>query len=85
MEFVAKSKKVKVTISGSTYEMRCPTIGERDEFYEQLNSSDKKSMKLYAEWFEILGLPKEAFFKLDSDDFLDFIEFVMNPKKKELS
>jgi hypothetical protein len=83
MEFVAKKKIIKVTIDGQSYEMKCPSIGERQEFTEKLKESKaEEAIELYANWFSGLGLPKEALLSFDTDDFFDFLEFVTNPKKK---
>lgn len=84
MEFVAKKKTLKVSVDGASYEMRCPTIGERQEFFKLLNESKpENAVDLYGSWFESLGLPLEAFKKFDADDLIEFVEFVSNPKKKQ--
>lgn len=84
MEFVAKKKTLKVNIDGESYEMKCPTIGDREAFTEQLKSAKPEEVVgLYADWYQSLGLPREALYKFDADDFFDFIEFVTNPKKKQ--
>jgi hypothetical protein len=86
MEFVAKKKTLKVTIDGKSYDMRCPTIGERQEFLEKLKLvKPEEAVQAYAEWYEGLGLPREALYSFDADDFVDFLEFVSNPKKKPTS
>lgn len=85
MEFVAKRKKLKVSIDGVSYEMRCPTIGERDNFTEKLKDEKPEGViKAYAEWYEGLGLPKSALYSLDADDFFELIEFISTPKKKQM-
>ena len=86
MEFVAKKKTLKVTIEGKSYEMRCPSIGERQEFLEKLKAiKPEDAVSAYADWYQSLGLPKEALFSFDADDFFDFLEFVSNPKKKPMT
>lgn len=83
MEFVAKKKTLKVSIDGESYEMKCPTIGDRESFTEKLkNAKPEEVVQMYADWYESLGLPKEALYKFDADDFFEFIDFVTNPKKK---
>lgn len=85
MEFVAKRKKLKVSIDGVSYEMRCPTIGERDSFTERLKDEKPENViKAYAEWYDSLGLPKDALYSLDADDFFELIEFISTPKKKPM-
>lgn len=86
MEFVAKKKTLKVTLDGQSYEMRCPTIGERQAFTDKLKDcKPEEAVQIYANWFSELGLPKEVLFGFDADDFFDFLEFVTNPKKKSQS
>lgn len=84
MEFVAKKKMMKVTIEGQSYEMRCPCIGETDELTEKLEALEGKSkgaLSVYYNFFAGLGLPVEASKKMDTDDFMKFISFVLSPKK----
>lgn len=85
MEFVAKSKKIKVSIGEQSHEIKCPTLGQREELFTKLKENPEQALGFYAEWFESLGLPKSAFYSLDADDFGDLIEFIVNPKKKQLS
>lgn len=85
MEFIAKSKKLKVSINDKTYEINCPTLGQREELFGKVKDSPDKPLSFYSDWFESLGLPKDAFYNLDSDDFGDLIEFMVNPKKKQMS
>jgi hypothetical protein len=82
MEFVAKKKTLKISIDGVSHEMRCPTLGEREELVEKLKGNEDKAFQMYADWFETMGLPKSALYSMDADDFVEFIEFVTNPKKK---
>lgn len=87
MEFIAKNKKMKVTIEGQSYEMRSPSVGESEELSENLEKLEngKGATKVYYAFFESLGLPAEAQKKMDSDDFMDFISFVLKPKKKSVT
>jgi hypothetical protein len=86
MEFVAKKKTLKVTIGGVSHEMRCPTIGERQEFLERLKAvKPEDAISAYADWYSGLGLPREALYSFDADDFFEFLDFVSNPKKKPLN
>lgn len=83
-EFVVKSKKLRVTIEGVSHEMRCPTLGDGEIFQEKLEAAKpNEALGLYRDFFESLGLPKEVSSKMDLEDFLEFIQFVMVPKKKE--
>lgn len=79
-EFVANAKKVKVTINGTSYEMRCPRIGESEVLDEKINeASPKDHLKVYKDFFKSLGLPHEAFEQMDKQDFLEFVKFVFSP------
>ena len=84
MEFVAKSKKLTVKVAGESYEMRFPTIGQTEVLQEKINKGEPKdAIKVYKKFFEELGLPSEAIDQFDHDDFLNFVEFVLSPKKKD--
>lgn len=81
-EFVAKSKKIKVTINGTSYEMRCPTIQDNETLNKRLlEEKTENAFQVYIEFFESLDLPIEAIKQMDSDDFLEFITFILTPKK----
>ena len=83
MEFKSSKKKLKVTIDGQVYEMACPSVAQQEELNESLvGVSSGNVYRTYAAFFEKLGLPKDVSLKMDSDDFLDFINFVLSPKKK---
>jgi hypothetical protein len=83
MEFKASKKKLKVTIEGQAYEMACPSVLESEELNESLKSADPgKAYHIYADMFEKLGLPRAVMLSMDADDFLDFVTFVLSPKKK---
>ena len=82
-EWKAKAHKIKITgVSGEVYELRLPTIAENEMLVQELEiQGGAKAMSVYLDFFEKLGLPKEAAKQFDSDNFLDLITFVMNPKK----
>lgn len=84
-EFVSNPKKVKITINGTSYEMRCPKIGESEVLDEKLSAAEpKEHLAVYKDFFKQLGLPKEAFDEMDKQDFLDFIKFVFSPNDQGL-
>jgi len=83
MEFVAKKKMIKVNLSGEVYEMALPNMGQLEKLQdESKNSNEANVMMVYMNFFADLGLPIEAQKKMDVDDFFEFVNFVMNPKKK---
>lgn len=83
MEFIAKQKKLKVTVGGQSYEMRCPTIGESEELNHKIkDGKPEEALQTYKSMFSKLGLPETACDEFDTDDFMDFIAFVLSPKKK---
>jgi len=82
-EFVSKSKKVKITIAGTSHEMRCPNLGESEALEKDLKENGNANiMTTYKTFFGNLGLPIEAFDKMDTEDFLEFVKFVLNPKSE---
>lgn len=83
MEFKAKVKKLKITAAdGTVYEMRCPSIGDLESLQSEIETAQPKdAMKVYVKFFEGLGLPESASKQFDSEDFTEFITFVLNPKK----
>lgn len=82
MEFVAKKKTIKVTIADVSYDVRCPSVGEHKELQARLKAPGVDPVAVYEEFFAALGLPKEATNSMDHDTFLEFVEFVLAPKKK---
>lgn len=82
-EFVAKKKKVKVTIEGVSYEMRYPSVDEKDAFDEKSKIAEPgETINNYKAFFATLGLPEEVSGKMDADDFIEFIGFLFNPKSQ---
>ena len=82
-EFVSKTKKMRVTIDGSSYEMRCPSIAEAEELNESLKGLEGAEVtKAYLAFFGKLGLKQEVILQMDQDDFIEFIKFVLNPNYK---
>jgi hypothetical protein len=83
MEFVSKKKTVKVTIDDKSYQMSLPSMGQVDEIITKVSAVEtSQAGQAYMEFFSELGLPVEACKKMDSVDFIEFIGFVMSPKKK---
>jgi hypothetical protein len=82
-EWKAKAHKLKITVpSGESYDLRLPSIAENEYLVQELElQGPAKAMSVYLDFFEQLGLPKQVAKTLDSDNFLDLITFVMNPKK----
>lgn len=82
MEFVAKKKKLKVTIDEQSWEIGCPSIGQQEELSEKIKQAAPENvLSIYVEFFGNLGLPVEALKSLDSDEFYDLTKFVFSPKK----
>lgn len=83
MEFIAKKKRLKVTIDGQSWEIACPTIGQQDDLNERIKAASPEVVfKVYIEFFSKLGLPEEALKNLDTDEFFELTKFIFNPKKK---
>lgn len=84
MEFVHKSKKLKLTIAGKVYEMKCPTLGDRERFDEKLKlAKPAEATNMYLDFFAELGGPRDLIKEtFDGDDLIDFINFILYPKKK---
>jgi len=82
-EYVSKQKKIKLTVEGASYEMRSPVLGETEKLEADIKAADPSEViNVYKAFFKDLGLNEDAFKKLDYEDFLDFIGFVLNPKSK---
>lgn len=80
-EFVAKEKKIKVTVGGKSYEMSSPKVSDVQEINQKIKGNETNSLDVYAEFFDKLGLPKEVCLSMDAEDFISFCEFVLAPKK----
>lgn len=62
--------------------MKLPTMGENNKLQSDLENTEAKDVvSVYQKFFAGLGFPIEAQSEMDSQDFLKFIEFVLNPKK----
>lgn len=82
-EFVSKPKKFKVTIGNKEYQMRNPTLGEAEQFdLDRKEVGPENIMSAYKKFFAVLGLPEAACNQMDSDDFIEFIKFVMSPNSQ---
>jgi hypothetical protein len=82
MKFEAKKKSMEVTINGEAYKMAYPSMGDYEELQEAVKKADPmETMKVYFSFFEKLGLPIVAQKKMDTDDFMSFINFALTPKK----
>lgn len=83
MEFVSKRKKLKVTIDGEQFEMNMPNFGENEDMNQKIAEAEAKDVpKICKDFFEMLGLPKEAQRKLDAADFEKLYTFVVTGGKK---
>lgn len=81
-EFVSKTKLIKVTVNGASYEMRSPTIGESEALENDLKNAEPSDVfSVYRKHFAAFGLPEDVTKNFDYEDFLEFITFVLNPKK----
>lgn len=84
MEFIAKKKKVRVTIGDENAEMCFPSIGILEDFYESISKAEpRQAGKTYIDFLASLGLPETLSKKMDYDDLLDLIKFITVPKKKD--
>jgi hypothetical protein len=85
MEFKAKKKTMKVTVlDGTSYDVAVPSVGQIETLNDKLQAAgDAKAIGVYREFFAELGLPDAASKSFDYDDFLDFVKFVMSPKKEK--
>jgi hypothetical protein len=84
LEFVAKKKKVKVTIEGSASEMVVPSIGQLEVFYDQINKAEPKdAIGIYIKFLVSLGLDEKSCKELDFDSMIELVKFVTAPKKKD--
>lgn len=85
MEFVAKKRKLKITIEGQTWEMNAPSIGEQQELDDKIKAAPPSDgLKIYLEFFEKKGIAQETLKGLDLDDFLDLTKFIFAPKKNSM-
>ena len=82
MEFVAKKKKLKVTIDEQSWEIGCPSIGQQEDLQEKIKQAAAENvLSVYVEFFGTLGLPVDALKSLDADEFYELTKFVFSPKK----
>lgn len=83
MEFVSKKYKLKVTINDKVYEINSPTVGETEDLQAQREGkSFKEQGELTIKFIEKLGIPVEAQREIANTDYKDFIEFILDHKKK---
>lgn len=84
MEFVASPRMIDVTIDDQPYKMRSPTISDRKKFSEAFKKieDDEKALDFFTQWFEELGLPRDASEKMDLTTFKKFVRFIVDPEKK---
>jgi hypothetical protein len=80
-EFSVITKKLVLNIEGKSYSFRCPSIGESESLSEEMAARPGESVKIYKAFFVNLGLPGEAFDKLPSADFVDFVKYVLAPNE----
>ena len=86
MEFIAKKKKLKITIDGQSWEIACPSIGQQEEINEKIKSAPAENVfAVYSEFFSGLGLPMDAIKTLDTDEFLEMTKFIFSPKKNSIA
>jgi len=85
MEFKVDSKpKLKVTIYGTSYELRTMSVQEIENYLELAESGDKKSGYLAAQKvLSDLGLPMEVIKGMDAEHFNQLLEYVMGGSKKK--
>lgn len=82
-EFVAKRKKLRVTIEGESVEITAPSMAESEQLEEKLvGLKPAEVFKLYKEFFIQLGIPDNMLKQLDVDDYVELTKFIMAPKKK---
>lgn len=80
-EFVSKPKTLKLTIDGVSHEMRCPKVWETEKLEAALKEGgDAGAVSVYENFFKELGLAPDVVRNMDSEDYVEFIKFVLNPK-----
>lgn len=77
--------KLRLEVDGAIHEFRRPSVGELEDLEQEiaLDGASSKYVQIYRGFFEKLGLKSEVVKSLDYDDLINFIQFVVSPKKKE--
>lgn len=84
MDFVVSSKKLRLVIDGVGHEFRAPSIADTEWLAEQMGSAStdaRKSIDVYCEFFERLGLERVVFKQMHQDSLTDFLNHVLVGKK----
>ena len=85
MDFeINKSAKLKVKIYETTMEIERPTVGMVEALEEQRAAltTDKDKMVLMKQFLGKLGVPVKVLSQMEFEHYLQFVEFLMTPKKK---
>lgn len=84
MDFVVSSKKLRLVIDGVGHEFRAPSIADTEWLAEQMSEAGtnaRKSIEIYCEFFERLGLSRDIFKQLHQDSLTEFLNHVLVGKK----
>ncbi len=84
MQFKREQKtKVKVDLYGTEYEMRMPSVLEREELIKQIDDATKASQlySLQKDFVCSLGLPLEVINEMEDDHFNELAKVFLTPKK----
>lgn len=83
-EFKVTPKKVKVTVGEKSVEMLMPNMSHIESLNEDLKAMGAdKAIEIYKKFFATLGLDESIIGQMDADDFFDFVNFILNPKKSQ--
>lgn len=86
-EFNFSRTTIKLKVDGDEYEVKVPTVGEGDWFDEQIKKASEGKIKksitqVTEEYFEKIGLPKEAYRKLEGWQVKEILLYFQDPQKK---
>lgn len=75
------SPRLKVITDQGEFQLRKPKLGEARELEHSLNEKDADPVEIMGSFFEKLGMKKEAFNDLDTDQ-ISMLQDALLPKKK---
>lgn len=81
-EFVAKRRKLRVTIDDVQYELAFPKVREIEEFQRTSQGvKEKDALGVLIGFLETLGLKAEAARSLEPDDLQEIVKILTGQKK----
>lgn len=79
-----KREEIGVTVYGQKHMVRKPTLGEVEQYQaESKEAGESGAVAVTKKFVESLGLPKTVGDDLQMDHFLELVEALVSPKKKE--